>query len=454
VSNAVLASWPFQLILPDVNINSHVGTMDNAADATMDSGDEAFSTSPTSSGRTRKRTVEVVIPSPSKRAKHAKSAVEDVDPSGSYPTPEPSLDFHEPSTAVIGHQRSGLHATLLPANLETCINLQKREILKSLRCPAMSSDDDLEPSVNDAALKQLNALVGGTVMRAEGNSCLLVGPRGSGKSQVRIIPYGIFVVLMRQLQVVESCLEALSVKPIILRLSGWVQSTDKHALREIAFQLLQQTGSSTLEDADDAPIEPTHEDDEDENPFLDKPNEQPLHGEQSMRLPPSSQLHALIPVLLTLSRPVIVILDGFDLFALHPRQSLLYCLLDSVQSCRASSENRGLAVIGVTSRIDTIQLLEKRVKSRFSGRTIRTAPPNSLQSWIAAVKSVLKVPISCESEQVAAGWNQQWSSSVDTFVSNPEVRNAFNETFSITRDVKILQRILVRNLCTPARVQN
>lgn len=50
-------------------------------------------------------------------------------------------------------------------------------------------------------------------------------------------------------------------------------------------------------------------------------------------------------------KPVVVVLDGFDLFAEHARQALLYCLLDTVQSCRAGEGSRGLAVVGVTSRI-------------------------------------------------------------------------------------------------------
>jgi origin recognition complex subunit 4 len=75
--------------------------------------------------------------------------------------------------------------------------------------------------------------------------------------------------------------------------------------------------------------------------------------------------------------PVIFILDEFDQFAQQMKQRLLYNLLDLMQvSVRACVMRRNdllwslqqssvqIAVIGITSRLDTIELLEKRIKSR------------------------------------------------------------------------------------------
>jgi len=220
---------------------------------------------------------------------------------------------------------------------------------------------------------------------------------------------------------------ALSGPPIILRLNGWAQKNDRLALREIAFQLAQQTGTSLLSKTDDdSPC-----DDEDINPFLD--------GDSTIPLPPSAHLPQLISVLPTLSRATIVILDGFDLFALHPRQSLLYCLLDTVQSCRAACGNKGIAVIGVTSRVDTINLLEKRVKSRFSGRILRTAPPRSFKSWISVARNALCAPIDDDSSE----WSEIWQSTVDDFLAESKVLDIMHETFAVTRDIRMLSRILV-----------
>jgi len=244
---------------------------------------------------------------------------------------------------------------------------------------------------------------------------------------------------------VECCVQNnLTVKPIVLRLSGWVQTTDKQALREIATQLLHQTGSYLLSEMD--PPDPTFMDDDNENPFIEKPQlAQDPQPEQSVRLPPSSQLHALVPVLLTLKRPVVVILDALDLFALHPRQSLLYCLLDNAQSCRSAPGSQGIAVIGITSRVDTIQLLEKRVKSRFSGRVIRTAPPYDVEHWLSIAKNILLVPICLQEEWLSEKWHQNWISSVKDFLSDSRVVDIFRETFGLSKDIKILIRLLVRD---------
>lgn len=69
------------------------------------------------------------------------------------------------------------------------------------------------------------------------------------------------------------------------------------------------------------------------------------------------------------SKCVIFILDHFDLFCSHPKQALLYNLFDIVQSAQAP-----LCVIGLTCRQDVLELLEKRVKSRFSHRQISLFP--------------------------------------------------------------------------------
>lgn len=50
-------------------------------------------------------------------------------------------------------------------------------------------------------------------------------------------------------------------------------------------------------------------------------------------------------------------------------------VVQSVKTGPVESTPRGIAVIGLTSRIDTLLLLEKRVKSRFSHRMFRVVSP-------------------------------------------------------------------------------
>ncbi|KAJ6495324.1 origin recognition complex subunit 4 C-terminus-domain-containing protein [Mycena sanguinolenta] len=302
-----------------------------------------------------------------------------------------------------------------------CLNTQKREILRAIQNPPDIADEDDEESTNHIALKQLSDLLQGTVVRGEGNSCLLLGPRGSGKTRIA-----------------DQCIRELPQQPIVLRLCGWSQQSDRLAMREIAYQLSQQTGNSFLAAADDDGAAGTEDADEEEpNPFLETSN--PV----SMTLPSSTHLPALISNLPSLSRPTIVILDAFDLFALHPRQSLLYCLLDTVQSCRAKDGNKGIAVIGMTTRVDTVNLLEKRVKSRFSGRTLRTAPPDQSRDWIAFTRRILgsKIPNHEELEGVA-GWHEQWDAGVESFLQDETTKSILRETFSVTKDLRVLARLL------------
>lgn len=227
------------------------------------------------------------------------------------------------------------------------------------------------------------------------------------------------------MQLVERAIKALKDRPIVIRLSGWAQNNDRLAMREVARQLSEQTGQSYLNDeAGDADIDA-------ENPFAEP--------DDVVTLPPPSHLPALISVLPTLSRPSVVILDSFDLFALHPRQSLLYCLLDTVQNCRAGSGSKGMVVIGVTARIDTINLLEKRVKSRFSGRTLRTAAPPSSEYWLDVAGRILGSPVNTNQQE----WQPIWNASITGFMQDPKVIEIFRESFAMSRDMRTLGQILV-----------
>lgn len=215
-------------------------------------------------------------------------------------------------------------------------------------------------------------------------------------------------------------------------------------MREIARQIQQQMGSSLL---------PAGEDEED-SAEVDT-------TAVGMNLPPSSRLPGMIAALPRLGRPVIVVLDGFDGFAAHSRQALLYCLLDTVQSCRGGSTSvdtthqpvhvstdtteqqdmasdssvyqeyrasdgdsdgddkleaakaeHGLLVIGVTSRVDCLTLLEKRVKSRFSHRIMRIGTPSCLDDVFELIKTLFHVDVDMESATTQE-WKQLWTASVE-----------------------------------------
>jgi origin recognition complex subunit 4 len=76
------------------------------------------------------------------------------------------------------------------------------------------------------------------------------------------------------------------------------------------------------------------------------------------------------------AKSVVFVLDEFDLFTTHPRQTLLYNLFDIAQARKAP-----IVVLGLTTRIDVVETLEKRVKSRFSHRYVHLSLPKSLPAF-------------------------------------------------------------------------
>lgn len=86
------------------------------------------------------------------------------------------------------------------------------------------------------------------------------------------------------------------------------------------------------------------------------------------------------------SKSVIFVIDEFDLFATHVRQTLLYNLFDIAQARKAP-----IAVLGLTTRIDVVESLEKRVKSRFSHRYVHLSLPKSLPAYWEICRQGLQV---------------------------------------------------------------
>nr|KMM69226.1 LOW QUALITY PROTEIN: origin recognition complex subunit 4 [Coccidioides posadasii RMSCC 3488] len=166
-----------------------------------------------------------------------------------------------------------------------------------------------------------------TVLAGEGNSMLLLGGRGSGKTTV-----------------VETAISSLFKIHRddfhVVRLNGFLHTDDRIALREIWHQLGREINVD-----EDLNRNSTYADTM--ASLLALLSEVPVDAADTM----------------TTTKSVIVILDEFDLFTYHPRQTLLYNLFDIAQAKKAP-----IAVIGLTTKVDVMENIEKRVKSRFSHR--------------------------------------------------------------------------------------
>ena len=190
--------------------------------------------------------------------------------------------------------------------------------------------------------QKVQQLVEQTVLAGEGNSMLVIGARGTGKTTL-----------------VETVISGLASghqdEFHVVRLNGFVHTDDKLALREIWRQLGRE---------------------------MDVENED--LGNKTNYADTLASLLALLahPVAEEMGNEaatatsVIFILDEFDLFASHPRQTLLYNLFDVAQS-----RNAPIAVLGLTTKVNVVDSLEKRVKSRFGQRYVHLSPPKSFSSF-------------------------------------------------------------------------
>ena len=185
-------------------------------------------------------------------------------------------------------------------------------------CPELSSHQ-----------KHLVDILTDTIEGGQNNSVLLMGARGSGKTTA-----------------LDSALKELKAthgeKVLPVRLSGMLHSDEKVGMREIACQLCD--AGEELEFNRAAGFA--------ENVAFMREVLSALEGG---------------------GRAVLFILEEFDLFALRgasSKQTLLYSIMDLLQQPRVSA-----AVVGVTCRHDAVELLEKRVRSRFAHRRVLLAPP-------------------------------------------------------------------------------
>ena len=135
----------------------------------------------------------------------------------------------------------------------------------------------------------------------------------------------------------------------------------------------------------------------------------------------------------SVGRSLVVVLDQFDQFAKRPRQALLYCLLDAVQ---AGSYAPGLLIVGMTSRVDAPDYLEKRVKSRFSHRIIHVQPP-SLDQYVILARSAL-----LGGGETPGSLGSAWRDEVEALVQEPTFRNFLQGMYDMSGDVRLLYQVL------------
>ncbi|KOS22818.1 Origin recognition complex subunit 4 [Escovopsis weberi] len=246
----------------------------------------------------------------------------------------------------------------------------------------------------DEAYEKAQQLVEQTVNAGEGNSMLLIGPRGCGKTTM-----------------LENIVADFSRQHrrdfFVVRLNGFIHTDDKLALKEIWRQLGKEMNV--------------------EDDLLNRSNYADTMASLLALLSHPSEISGTDDGVTCQS--VIFIIDEFDLFAAHPRQTLLYNLFDIAQSRKAP-----IAVLGCTTRLDVVEMLEKRVKSRFSHRHVYLSLPRSLPVyWQICRQGLMLGEVEPEDEGLDARveghteFQKYWNGKIQELYNQP----AFQELLQI-----------------------
>ncbi|XP_043474076.1 origin recognition complex subunit 4 [Leptopilina heterotoma] len=203
--------------------------------------------------------------------------------------------------------------------------LQTRKYLKrKIMCP------EIKYRHHEKERQYVLDLLKRTVETGESNSALLIGPEDTGKT---ILVNSVLRELSISKNFKDNC--------VIVNLHGLVHTDDRLALKDATRQMQLETAVG-----------------------------EKVFGSFAENL--SFLLDCLKSGDKKRSKPIIFILDEFDLFCEHNNQTLLYNLFDVAQSAQAP-----ICVLGITNRLDVLELLEKRVKSRFSSRQIFLLPDDN-----------------------------------------------------------------------------
>ncbi|XP_029766397.1 origin recognition complex subunit 4 isoform X2 [Terrapene carolina triunguis] len=246
--------------------------------------------------------------------------------------------------------------------------------------------------MENASHRHLLELLKRTTIHGESNSALIIGPRGSGKTTLL---NHVLKELMEIKQVRENLLQ--------VHLNGLLQTNDKIALKEITRQLQM------------------------ENVVGDK-----VFGSFAENL--AFLLDALKKGDRDSSCPVLFILDEFDLFVHHKNQTLLYNLFDISQSAQTP-----VTVIGLTCRQDILELLEKRVKSRFSHRQIYLMNSFDFKQYLRIFKEQLYLP----AEFLYKPFIQKWNKNVQSLSEDRTVQDLLQNHFHCSKDLRSLHMLLM-----------
>ncbi|XP_071788843.1 origin recognition complex subunit 4-like [Asterias amurensis] len=271
-----------------------------------------------------------------------------------------------------------------------------QNILRSRVCRNEIPPTDIIEESLKVQRQHLLDLIYRCAVQGESNSALVTGPHGGGKT----------MLVSSVLEEVKSDRNVRN-NLLIVRLNGLLQTDDKIAIQEITRQLRL------------------------DNVVGDK-----VFGSFAENL--AFLLEALKTGNREEAQSVLFVLEEFDLFAHHKNQTLLYNLFDICQSAQTP-----IAVIGITRRLDVVELLEKRVKSRFSHRRIHVFNTLNFPEYKEAFQRMLTLPSDLKDPKFVKRWNKD----VEVLCGNATVHDVLKKTYQLDKSICGLQSLLLIPVC-------
>lgn len=231
--------------------------------------------------------------------------------------------------------------------------------------------------IHEKEREQLERLVEECVEFGTSNSVLILGLPGQGTSFL-----------------VNNVLEVFNEKVSVVKLSGLLHTNDHLALKHI----IQQLHIDVLEE------------DKVTGSFFDN------LGFVLESLKSSNRNEA---------KPLIIVLDQLEYFTHHKNQTLLYNLFDVVQSHQAA-----ICVIAITKRIDALELLEKRVKSRFS--------PNEIYIVNSVTYDLRLLKVNVKSR-----YADEWNASLKNLEASNTVKATFQTLSAHSKSIRLYKQFLL-----------
>ncbi|KAL8128970.1 hypothetical protein V2J09_018125 [Rumex salicifolius] len=239
----------------------------------------------------------------------------------------------------------------------------------------------------DSNYSKLKFIISGSVTEACNNSVLLLGPRGCGKAAVLEL-------------VLRDLLAEYPDMICVIRLNGLLHSDDNGALKEISRQLCSE--------------------------------HQLMYSKMASSDDNCEFMIAMLRECGLAHKTIVFVLDEFDLFA-QGKQRLLYSILDALQSVTSQA-----VVIGISCRLDADQLLEKRVRSRFSHRKLLFSPP-AKEDIPRLLEHVLSLPAE---STLPREYAEKFNKRLHAILVNEKFKDTINRLSDFDSSVHQLLRLL------------